>query len=408
MRAQQAIEWPRGGYRPAAEAEVKTFILLLRIGAILFAASLAGCAEAPTARTGDVTPLFRDALFKPPADPIDSRAIFAVDAPMRRFLADEIVPQTRREDPRQALLDALSGKLKIDYDSEMTRTASQAFAAREGNCLSLVIMASALAKQIGLPVTYQQVYDFDTWSRDAGFAILSQHVNLMLGPHMPSIRVFEGAPTPMIVDFLPPREVATAVSRQVSEQTVIAMYMNNRAAEVMVGGDVDRAYWFARAALEADPGFANAANTLGLIYLERDRPAPAERALRYALEREPDNVSAISNLTGILAAEGRSEEAQMWATKLARIQRHPPFYFYDRGVAAMKAGQYEEAARLFEKALSQSPYDVPSHFELAIAAVHLGDMRRARKQLELAEKNSTTPESHAIYAAKLQHLKSLN
>ena len=125
---------------------MKAFILLLRLGAILFAASLAGCASAPTARTSDVTPLFQDALFKPPPAPVDSKAIFAVDAQMRRFLADEIIPQTRREDPRQALLDALSGKLRIDYDSEMTRTASQAFAAREGNCLSLVIMAAALAK----------------------------------------------------------------------------------------------------------------------------------------------------------------------------------------------------------------------------------------------------------------------
>ena len=74
----------------------------------------------------------------------------------------------------------------------------------------------------------------------------------------------------------------------------------------------------------------------------------------------------------------------------------------------MQAGQYADAAHLFEKALSERPYDVPSHFELAIAAMHLGDMRRARKQLELAEKNSTTPESRAIYAAKLRHLKSLN
>ena len=257
-------------------------------------------------------------------------------------------------------------------------------------------------------MTYQQVYDFDTWSRDAGFAILSQHVNLVLGPHMPSIRIFEGAPTPMIVDFLPPREVATAVSRPVSEQTVIAMYMNNRAAEVLVGGDVDRAYWFARAALEADPGFAIAANTLGVIYLKRDHLAPAELAMRYALQRQPDNISALSNLSGILAQEGRTEEAQTVAKRLAELQRHPPFYFYDRGVQAMQAGQFEAAARLFEKALSQSPYDVPSHFELAIAAAHLGDLRRARAELELAEKNSTTPESRAIYAAKLEHLEALN
>ncbi len=386
---------------------MKAFILLSRVCAIAFAVSFAGCASLPTAGTGDVAPLFRDSLFKPPAQPIDGRAIFDVDAPMQRFLAEEIVPHARHADPRQALLDALAGKLTIDYDSQMTRTASQTFAAREGNCLSLVIMAAALAKQLGIKVTYQEVYDFDTWSRDGGFAILSQHINLALGPRSPGVRLYIES-TPMIVDFLPPRQVAAAVSRPVPEQTVVAMYLNNRAAEVMVDGEIDRAYWFARAALEADPGFANAANTLGVIYIERKHLVPAERAMRYALHREPDNVSAMSNLSGILAAEGRTDEAQTWAKRLAEIQRHPPFYFYDRGVKAMQAGRFEEAARLFEKSLSQRPYDVPSHFELAIAAMHLGDVKRARKQLELAEKNSTTPDSRAIYAAKLRHLESSN
>lgn len=387
---------------------MKAFIFLLRVGAVLLAVLTTACAVVPVARTGDVTPLFEDAEFKPPVESVDSRAIFAVDDSMRRFLAEEIVPQLHRKDPREALLDALGDKLLIDYDSETTRTASQTFEAREGNCLSLVIMSAALARQLGIRVTYQEVSDFDTWSRNAGFDILSQHVNLVLGPRPSGVMLHLGSATPMIVDFLPPQQVATAVSRPIPEQTIIAMYMNNRAAEMMVNGDVDRAYWFARAALEADPGFADAANTLGVIYAKRNLPAPAERAERYAMRLEPDNVSAISNLSGMLAAQGRTAEARELAARLARIQRYPPFQFYDRGMDAMQAGQFEEAARLFEKALSQRPYDVPSHFALAVAAMHLGDLRRARRQLELAEKNSTTPASRAIYAAKLRHLRSLN
>jgi Flp pilus assembly protein TadD len=202
--------------------------------------------------------------------------------------------------------------------------------------------------------------------------------------------------------------MADAVARPITKQTVIAMYMNNRAAEVMVDGDLDDAYWFARAALESDPGFANAANTLGVIYLKRNHKGAAEHAIRYALQRNPDNISALSNLIGILTAEGRTDETQALTKRLARIQRHPPFQFYDQGMEAMRAGRFEDAARLFEKALSQRPYDVPSHFQLAVAASRLGDMRRAREQLELAEQNSTTAESRAIYAAKLRHLKSLN
>jgi hypothetical protein len=105
------------------EAKVKTFIRVLRVGALFFATSLAGCAHVPIANRGDVTPLFRDALFKPPAEPVDLASIFAVDASMRRFIAEEIIPQTRHGDARQALLNALNGKLLIDYDSAITRTA---------------------------------------------------------------------------------------------------------------------------------------------------------------------------------------------------------------------------------------------------------------------------------------------
>lgn len=383
-------------------------IPLLRGGTILLAAWLAGCASGPPVRTSDVTPLFQDALFKPPTEPIDVRSIFAIDAPMQRFLAKDIVPRSRHTDPRQALFDALRGNLRIDYSSEMTRTASQTFAAREGNCLSLVIMAAALATQLDIRVTYQEVYNYDTWSRTAGFAILSQHVNLVLGPRRPSAKIYQGEAGPMVVDFLPPQRAADVVSRPIPQRTIVAMYMNNRAVEVMVNADLDGAYWFARAALEADPGYANAANTLGIIYLKRNGLPAAERAIRYALLREPDNVPALSNLAGMLAAEGRTMEAQELSARLARIQRHPPFEFFDRGMDAMRAGRFDDAARLFEKALSQRPYDVPSHFQLAVAAMHLGDARRARRQLELAEKYSTTPEARAIYAAKLQHLKSLN
>ncbi|HET7161460.1 MAG TPA: hypothetical protein VFI32_02135 [Rhodanobacteraceae bacterium] len=388
---------------------MKAFLLLARIGAVLFAVSLAGCASGPAVRTQDVRTLFRDSLFKPPPEHFDPRSIFAVDAPMRHFIAHEIVPLARRKDARQALLDTLSSKLRIDYDTEMTRTAVQTFAAREGNCLSLVIMTAAFAKHLDIRVNYQEVRGFDTWSRDASLVFLNHHVNLVLGRREPRLGLWsEGsAETPMIVDFLPARQVANAVVRPISEPTVVAMYLNNRAAEVLARGDIDSAYWFARAALESDPAFSDTANTLGVIYRRLDQRALAEQAMRYTLDHEPDNVPALSNLTQLLYLEGRDAEAQAVAAKLAEVQRHPPFYFYDLGVAALNDGKYETAMRYFKKELSRRPYDDQSHFGIALAAAHLGDMPRARKELQEAMANSTTHEQHELYAAKLRHLKSL-
>ena len=47
----------------------------------------------------------------------------------------------------------------------MTRNAAEAFDARSGNCLSLVIMTAAFAKELGLPVRYQNVFVDEAWSR---------------------------------------------------------------------------------------------------------------------------------------------------------------------------------------------------------------------------------------------------
>ena len=67
----------------------------------------------------------------------------------------------------KALVQALyaKGELKLDYDTELTRNAAEAFAARSGNCLSLVIMTGAFANAMNLKVTYQQVATEDMWSR---------------------------------------------------------------------------------------------------------------------------------------------------------------------------------------------------------------------------------------------------
>ncbi len=54
----------------------------------------------------------------------------------------------------------------------------EAFQARTGNCLSLVIMTAAFAKEVGLPVRFQSVYVPETWSRSGNLYFSSGHVNL--------------------------------------------------------------------------------------------------------------------------------------------------------------------------------------------------------------------------------------
>src|SRR5688500_15692114 len=119
---------------------------------------LLGCATAPVTQSRRAE-LFNDALFAPPTERVDAAEVFAVSPEMRHYVRVEIAHQLEDKGWQRGLVDALyrEGQLKLQYDAEMTRNAAQAFEARSGNCLSLVLMTAALAKELGLSVHVRPV-----------------------------------------------------------------------------------------------------------------------------------------------------------------------------------------------------------------------------------------------------------
>jgi hypothetical protein len=116
---------------------------------LLLCGMLGACASAPKVARPDH--LLNDAAFAPPSERINADDVFAVSDAMRRYLHADIANKLSQQGKQRGLIQALyqRDQLKLDYDSAMTRNAAQAFDARAGNCLSLVIMTAALAKELG-------------------------------------------------------------------------------------------------------------------------------------------------------------------------------------------------------------------------------------------------------------------
>lgn len=374
---------------------------------LLFCTLLAACAGAPVTVTPRPDNLFRDDLFTAPSVRIDAADVFAFSPDMRRYLNEEIAHRLRAKGPGPGLIEALYDKtqLRLEYDAEITRNAAQTFAARAGNCLSLVIMTAAFAKQIGLPVRYQRVLVEDAWSRSGSMYFSSSHVNLTLGATEVGDRILDYQTAPMTIDFLEPDAIRGRRMRVIGEQTVVAMYMNNRAAESLAQGQLTDAYWWARDAIEQDPQFLNSYNTLGVVYRHHGNLPQAEQVFRHALEVEPGNTQVMSNLALVFSDEGRVEDARTLARKLEQLQPYPPFYFFNLGLAAMHNGDYKAAKSFFSTEVNRDPYYHEFHFWLAAADVNLGDFDDARVQLSLAMETSTTRKEHELYAAKLDRIR---
>jgi Tfp pilus assembly protein PilF len=371
----------------------------------LLASLLCGCAAlVPESAVPPV--LLHDSLFAPPSHPVSTASVFAVSDEMRRYLRQAMGDDMEAKGKERALYDALYSRnqLRLEYDAEMTRNAAEAFAARSGNCLSLAIMTAAFAKELGLTARFNRVFSEDTWSRVGDVYFASGHVNVALGRKHQDPRVLFQERHILTIDFIPTERKPFAY--EVKEETIVAMYMNNRAAELLARGHLDDAYWHAREAILADPRFTGSFNTLGVIYRRHGNMAEAERVLRYALAQEPANANAMTNLIAVLREEGgRETEAKALATRLASLEPNPPFHFFHLGMDAIRAGDFARARDLFQREIARDAYNHEFHFWLAMAFYGLGDAKQAREHLTTAMENSNTRSEHDLYAAKLDRLR---
>ncbi|MEO7493860.1 MAG: tetratricopeptide repeat protein [Massilia sp.] len=371
----------------------------------LFVLLISGCAGVPAPVP---TQLFSDAAFGPPSEAVAVDNLFSMSPAMLGYLNSKAFKeQVRDKGPERGLVDALYQKsdLRLEYDSSVTRDAAQTYQARTGNCMSLVIMTAAFAKAMALNVTFQSVVVDDTWRRSGNLYLASGHVNLTLAKR-PAVGVTSSdGDRSLLIDFLPQEDMAGYRTTVLDEDTVVAMYMNNRAVEALVRNEVNNAYWWAKSALEKSPSFVLAYNTLAVIYQRNGHELLAERAYRLALEREPKNIVLMQNFAPLLASLGKHDEAKAMAQRVAAMQPNPPYHYFNLGMEAMARQDYASAKALFAREVQRAPYSDEFHFWLGVALLRLGDAKQAREQIALALDNSTSKDGKALYSAKLAHLK---
>ena len=377
--------------------------------ALLLCALLAGCAATSAPRTAAAPDaFFRDTQFKAPVQAVNPDNVFAMSQAMTRYVTVDIARQLRSEGPARGLVTALyrRDQLKLDYDTLTTRNAAQAFEARQGNCLSLVLMTAAFAKALDLQVSYQTVEVDEIWSRSDGVAFLNSHVNVTIGPRAVHTVTGYDPGRHMTIDFLPADQIAGHRNKPVSEDIVVAMYLNNKAAEALSAGQFDEAYAWVKAGMQRAPDFLSPYNTLGVIYTRHGDLSAAEQVFNHVLEIQPNNRTALANLSGLLTKQNRVAQAQLLDARLRQLEPYPPYYFFQLGRQAMERGDYRAALNMFAKEVERADHNSEFHFWLSLAHFKLGELTLARKQMAFAVENSNTRSEQALYGAKLERLRS--
>jgi len=147
-------------------------------------------------------------------------------------------------------------------------------------------------------------------------------------------------------------------------------------------GQNDKAEASLRQALSLDPANSAANLNLGMLLAEMGKMSEAEHAFRAAFKADPKSAQAAYNL-GIMLAKDQPEEALTWSSRAAELRPDNPQYGYTYAFYLYRAGQLDEALKVYQQLASDSPRD-PS-YRLWIARIY-----RAQHDFPAAEKALAT------------------
>ena len=309
-------------------------------------------------------------------EPLASREILGLTPELERFIDARVRPHQSRTLKLQGLMDALFGKdgLGIAYGTMETRTPAETFASRSGNCLSFTILFVALARHVGLEAYFHEGGEILSWDRRGDVAVSNRHMFAMGGSSEGLTRV----------DFLPGVEKRYRSVRRIDEQRVLAHFYSNLGAEALTADDLERAMGLFRRALAADAELAAIWVNKGVTHRRLGELEEAEASYLRALELDPQEVSAATNLASLYLATDRERQAAPYLKKVERHRRRNPFYHFRQGMEASRRGQLQLAARSLKRAVRLMPEDVMFRAELGKLQLRAGRPRRAESSFRRA------------------------
>jgi len=361
-----------------------------------------GCASAPPTRDGvGITPdeLRAGAVLGEAQDPsslVGAEEVLAVSAEMQAFLDVHVARSADRVTRLRQLAHAIVGEATfgLEYD-ETTRTASETFRTRRGNCLSFSNMFLAMARRMGLDVDYQEVDVPPDWSFKDDAFVLNRHVNVLVNL---------GKEGEHVVDFNMDDFRTTYDRRAIPDARALAHFYNNLAVERMQAGDTAAALIYFRRATVHDPRFSPAWTNLGILYLRKGHPDYAEAAYLQALKADGGDLVAMSNLANLYERQGDQERAALYRNRVADHRERNPYYRFQLAREAFLAQDYDLAIRHLNYAVRKKKNEDQFCFLMGLSYAKKGDEPAARRWLTRAREVAATDALKRRYSSKIDIL----
>jgi Flp pilus assembly protein TadD len=351
-----------------ATARIDTHPLrvLATLGVVLL---VAACASQPS-ETRDNRALLQSILDTVP-EPWQHAAVsgdvihpLEVSPELRDFIDQAVAGDSGGRERILSIVEAILDEdgIGLTYDPDATLTATEAFRAGVGNCMSFSNLLIASARELGLNARYELVSHRLRWDRVDDVLVGTLHVRV----------VGFASGRKMVFDFYPLPLEPGSVAEFLSDSEAKAHHLNNLAAHAMRDGNAAEAYGLLYKAIESGPAIGFVWSNLGLLLLRHDMAEAAEAAFLEAIAVEPDRLSTLSNLQRLYYMQGRNTEAEELVVRLEQHRQDNPYYHAWLGDEAFAQGNFEQAVEHFEDAIMRKKDESFFFFRLSDSYEALG------------------------------------
>ncbi|MCJ8319531.1 MAG: hypothetical protein MJK12_07845 [Colwellia sp.] len=390
---------------------MRSFYILLTV---LLASQLISCSSTQTVSDdviSNVEHLYFDDLFPSYKDTLieSEHDIFSIDDEMRLSVRNKIKAGKDIKEQATKLVDLIfsNGNINLDYVSGADLTAKQTYHSGTANCLSLTIMAYALATEANLDVKFQSIKIPEYWVRNKNYNMLTGHVNLLVSQKANRGSKFLFAQNTTQVDFDPFISKKHFSKEVIDKRRVLALFYNNKGAQALVDIDYNKAYAYFKAAAKADPSHSYTWGNLGVLYRLSGKVSHAKLAYQHAVKLNKKNFTSSTNLAIIYKMEGELEKAKRIEKILLTQRMDNPHYHALLADEAFYNHNLELAVRYYKKAIKLNKHVHEFYFQLAKVYFQSGQMVLARKTIEKAISKNKAPETENRYIAKLNYINSV-
>lgn len=336
-------------------------------------------------------------LVEEPPDLVPEMAVLSLSSEMRRFLETNVDRRAGSTFKLHQLVYAIINKATfgLEYD-DTTRTASETFRVRRGNCLSFSNLFVAMAREVGLNVHYQEVDIPPDWRFKHDAYVLNRHVNIF---------VDLGGNGKQVVDFNVGDFRVSYDMRRISDRRALAHFYNNKGVESLQRGDTAAAFSnFRRAIMDNDRRFSPAWTSLGTLYLRQKLPTYAEAAYLQALVVDRLDLVAMSNLVALYTRQGDPQRASLYHNKVVSHRKQNPYYRFHLAREAFFAQDYDAAIGHLKYAVRKRPNEDQFSFLLGLTYLQKGDQRAAKRWMTRAEEVAASDALKRNYSSKMDLL----